>query len=74
MDLGDFPGTLRWKYGGGRIRYGVALTFKLGSFLLKCSHFMPHNCPFESEVIGAMKKNIDFSKYDFRTLKLIWIF
>ena len=41
MAIWDFRwGTLRRKYGGVRIRSEVAWIFRLGPFLLKCSHFM----------------------------------
>ena len=48
MAIWDFlEGTLRRKYGCAGIRSGVAWKFRLGSFLLKCSHFMHWHDPFE---------------------------
>ena len=68
MDFWDFPGTLRWKYGGGRIRSQVAWIFRLGSFLLKCSHLMHWHDPFEFAPSNYFRKSREKIESSFSAL------
>ena len=63
MAIWDFlGGTLRRKFPGTGIRSGVAWIFRLGSFLLKWSHFMYWHDPFEFapfNYFGKSRKKIE---------------
>ena len=52
-----FWSSFRWNYGGGRIRSQVAWIFRLGSFLLICSHFMHWHEPFEFAPSNYFRKS-----------------